>query len=447
MAPRTRGRSGAASRRAASLPVLLVALLVVALGLVLPAGPVAAVPAADPDAPVTLVLFHGEGCPHCAAEQEWLAGLAERHPELVVELYEVWYDEGNRALLEETAQRLGFDPVGVPVTVVGDRVWIGFDDARAAEIEAVVSAALEGATASPGTAVPEQPEQSAMVVEVPLLGETDLSSSSLLVSTLVIGFVDGVNPCSLWVLSVLLAIVLHSGSRRRVLLVGTTFLTVTAAMYALYVVGMYSALDYVGELGWIRVVVAAVAAVFGLLQLKDGIAPGTGPSLSLSTERRPELFRRMRGVALSDRGLAGTVAGTVVLAVGVSLLETPCTAGLPLMWTSMLARADVSLAAAVLLFAAYMAVFLLDELVVFVAAVVTLRAAKVQERHGRLLKLVAGSVLLALAVTMLVAPAALESLVGAAAVFGAAAALTAVLWLVVRARTPETTHPSAASRR
>ena len=77
-----------------------------------------------------------------------------------------------------------------------------------------------------------------------------------------------------------------------------------------------------------------------------------------------------------------------------------------------------------------MLVFLLDELIVFVLAVVTLRATKVQERHGRALKLVAGSVLICLAVTMVVAPTALSTLLGTVLVFGAALVIAAVAYAV-----------------
>ena len=85
----------------------------------------------------------------------------------------------------------------------------------------------------------------------------------------------------------------------------------------------------------------------------------------------------------------------------------------------MLAEQGVGPVQAIGLFAAYMLVFLLDELIVFVVAVVTLRATKVQERHGRALKLVAGSVLICLAVTMLLAPTALSTVLGTVLVFGA----------------------------
>ncbi len=393
-------------------------------------APVAAVPGSDDG--VTLVLFHGEGCPHCAAEQAFLDQLSATHPTLRVEAHEVWYDEQGRQLLVATADRLGFEPTGVPVTVIGDRVWIGFDDTTAQEITAAVEAA--GAPTSTDEATPADETTPARTVDVPLLGAVDLAGTSLLASTLAIGFVDGVNPCSLWVLSLLLAMVLNRGSRGRVLLVGSVFLTVTAGMYALYMAGMYSAASYLAGMGWLRLLVAAIAGTFGILQFKDGLGITSGPSLSIAPGQRPGLYARMRRVASPEGALAATIAGTIALAVAVSLLETPCTAGLPLLWTTMLAEQGVGPVQAIGLFAAYMLVFLLDELIVFVVAVVTLRATKVQERHGRALKLVAGSVLMSLSVTMLLAPTALSTVLGTVLVFGSALAIAAVAYAITERR-------------
>ena len=242
-------------------------------------------------------------------------------------------------------------------------------------------------------------------------------------------------------LAVLLAIVLHSGSRGRVLLVGSTFLLVTAAMYGLFIAGMYSALDYVSGLTWIRAAVAVVALALGALQLKDGIAPGVGPSLSISPSRRPRLYRTMRGVSRTDRGLLPTLAGTAALAVGVSLLETPCTAGLPLMWTSMLADQEVATAAAIALFGIYMAVFLLDELVLFGVAVVTMRATHVQRGQGQALKIISGTLLVTLAIVMLLAPTAMTQAGPSLLVFAVAGVLALLVWLVARHRHPVPPRP------
>lgn len=413
------------------------------------------------DADVVLILFHGDGCPHCASAITFVVEeLAPAYPELEIAGYEVWTNEANRAVMVQAAEVYGFEPGPVPVTIVdgptGSQVFVGFGAQTGEQIEAVVARELAaaGGADSPVTPVPGSSTTGATstLVNVPLLGEVDLGGSSLLVATLVIGLVDGINPCSLWVLSVLLAIVLHSGSRGRVALVGTVFLAVTAGMYAIYVAGVYSVLSVLDGMVWIRVVVAAVALTFGVLQLRDGLRPGQAATLSISAERRPGLYQRMRGVASGERGVVATVAGTVVLAVGVSLLETPCTAGLPLLWANLLAEQGVSTVGAVWLFTVYMAVFLIDELLIFGAAVVTLRSVKLQQRHGQALKIVAGSVLVTLAVTMLAMPSAMQSVSGTVTVFAVAVAVGLLVWLIARWRAQVRTQrvssvPSSASAR
>lgn len=68
------------------------------------------------------------------------------------------------------------------------------------------------------------------------------------------------------------------------------------------------------------------------------------------------------------------------------------------------------------LFGLYLLVFLVDELIVFGAAVVTMRAFKLQERHGHALKVVSGVVMLCLATVLLVAPQVLDTIGGAGVV-------------------------------
>jgi cytochrome c biogenesis protein CcdA/glutaredoxin len=392
--------------------------VITAVMLMAPPTYVARAESTDPQPdPVELVLFWGDGCPHCEAERAFLRELRSDYPELVVAEYEVWGNAANRQLFVETAAAAGVVPRAVPTTFIGDRVWIGFSSATADEIRAVVDAAFEGRTVEPSEA---------RIVEVPILGEVDLGGRSLLISTVLIGFVDGVNPCSLWVLSILLALVLHSGSRRRVAVIGGVFLIVTSVMYGLYIVGAYTALSYAQFLPWIQRSVALVAIVLGLLQLKDGFGIAAGPSLGVGEHARPAMYQRMRGLAAVDRPLTALLGATVALAIGVSLLETPCTLGLPILWTNLLAENDVAFAGAAVLFVVYLSVFLLDELIVFVAVVATMRALKVQEHHGRALKVVSGMLMITLAAAMLARPEAMETIGGTLAVFAIAMLLAAV---------------------
>lgn len=397
---------------------LLVALLFL-VGLAAPAS------ASDSEDGVVLTIFWAQGCPHCTAEREFLQDLGDEFPDLKILSYEIRYSDENRALFFETMAGFGLEARAVPTTVLGERVWQGFNDAVGEEIRAAVAAEL--------TDEAPAPEPADETIDLPIIGAVDSGDVPLAVSTALIALVDGINPCSLWVLSILLALVLRSGSRRRVLAIGGTFLLITTALYGLYIAGMYGLLAYVVNEAWVRVVMALVAFWFGVVSLKEYFQFGTGLSLGIAEGQKPRLYRRMRAVSVEAQSLPLALAGTVLLAVGVSILETPCTAGYPLLWANLLAEQQVGLAGATPLFALYMAIFLADELVVFGAAVLLMRATKLEERAGRLLRLVGGAVMVVLAAALIFAPEAMTSLTGSLAVFGVAIGLVlavlAIDWL------------------
>ena len=185
-----------------------------------------------------LLFFWGDGCPHCAAQKVWLDQAADEYPDLTIHDFEVWYDEQNRAVLVEVAREMGFEPRGVPVTVLGQRHWVGWSDTVQTELTAHIAATL----AAGADEVPDEAAGGADVttIDVPVLGEVTLGSRSSPPPSSSASSTD--EPCSLWVITVLLAIVVRTGNRRRVVAIGATFLVVTAIMYGLFIMGIYSAL-------------------------------------------------------------------------------------------------------------------------------------------------------------------------------------------------------------
>jgi thiol-disulfide isomerase/thioredoxin len=401
-----------------------------------------ALPAAAVDSDPELVVFWGQGCPHCEAEWEFLTEIEAEFPDLEINGYEVRYNPANWDLFVSVMAERGLEPRAVPTTILGDRMWEGFDAAVGDEIRIAVAAALT-ATTDPETEVND-------AIDVPIVGRVEIGNSSLLVATVLIALVDGVNPCSLWVLSILMALVLRTGSRRRLLAIGGTFLFITTLLYGLYMAGIYGFLSIAANLEWVRLAMAAIALGFGIINLKDYFWFRRGPSLTIPDERKPWLYQRMRSVAASNEALPAALAGTALLAVGVSVLETPCTAGYPLLWANLVAEQSVGLAETIPLFALYMAVFLFDELLVFGVAVFAMRAMKLEERAGRLLKLVGGVVMIALAATLVFAPEAMSSVTGALTVFGIAAAVIVIIltvdWVRSRAKRSRTRRGSTRRR-
>ena len=166
------------------------------------APPDVTAPAADGD--VELVVFHGEGCPHSAKMLAFLDELQDRVPELVVIEREVWHDSENQRIFAETLAALGEEPDAVPTVVLDGIVIVGQSGAIEDRIERIVADLVAGARPS---------GDGEFVIDVPGVGGVDVGSGSLIGATALIALVDGVNPCSLWVLSMLLALVVHSGSR------------------------------------------------------------------------------------------------------------------------------------------------------------------------------------------------------------------------------------------
>jgi cytochrome c biogenesis protein CcdA len=365
-----------------------------------------------------LYVFWGEGCPHCAAQQPFLKALAARHPGLVVHSHEIWRDPTHRPAFEMLARMHGIEAGAVPTVFVGGHAFIGDAPHIRRAIEAVVAHALAPPTEAPTVDADAQRN----LLDLPVIGAVDLSAQPLLVMTLLVAFVDGINPCSLWVLTLLLGLVIRSGSRGRVALVGLTFLVTTSVVYGLFVVGLMGAMSVIVHLGWLRWLVAAVALAMGAVDIKDYFTFRRGPSRTIAAQHKPGLYGRFRMLMEPERAGPLLVATTVVVAGGAALVELPCTMGFPLVWNGVLLEHGVTGGVYLVLLALYLVVYLLDELLLFVVAVATLQMGRFTERHGRLLKLVGGSLMLALGLVMLIDPALMNEVAGSLLVFGAALA-------------------------
>jgi len=426
---------------------------------------------------VNIYMFYGEGCPHCAQAKPVLMGMAEENPRVGYNEFEVYYSEENQKLFFDFGIAFGMEPQYVPTIFIGERYWVGYSEDIRIEIENYIEQCLNSGCADPGgevlgvgtpaadTSTPEPtptpsesaeftatplPQPSAEIepsnpgeegpdrsITLPLIGTVDLSNQSLLLSTILIALVDGFNPCSIWVLSMLLAITLNTRSRKKVLIIGFVFIFVTGLIYALFIGGLFTVFKIINFVGWIQLIVALVALIFGLVNIKDYFWYKEGLSFTISDEKKPGIYKGIRRLAKADGSIIGLITGTVVLAAGVSLVEFSCTAGFPVLWTNLLAAQNVSGLAFVGFLLVYMLIYQIDELGIFLVSVFTLRKSKLEEKHGRILKLLGGMLMLTLAVVMLVDPTLMNNVNSALLVFGIAFAVAGLVLLVHRVILPK----------
>ena len=423
------------------------------------------------ETPVVIYFFWGDGCPHCAAAKPVLEKMVQENPRLELRSFEVYKDTEGVQFFSALMSEIGSEPRYVPTFIIGDQIIEGYNDEIQLELESTIDACLANPCQDMGAELfaqfnPQQPTQTALTptsitteastpspsetvaptlaqtpeptpapnqqrsIEVPLLGEVDLSEQSLFLSTLFIAFIDGFNPCSIWVLTMLLSITLHTGSRKKILIVGLVFISVTGLIYALFIAGLFTVFSVISFMGWIRVVVALVAVFFGLINIKDYFWYKEGLSLTIDDKSKPGLYKRMRQVANAGDSLWGLIGGTIILAAGVSLIEFSCTAGFPVLWTNLLTSQNVTAGTFFALLLVYMLVYQLDELGIFLVAVFTFKSNKVEEKHGRILKLIGGTLMVTLAGVILINPALMNDL-GASLVIFAIAFGAAILILIV----------------
>lgn len=364
------------------------------------AVPALAQPGQSPD----LEVFVSWGCPHCEAAQPFIDRLRRERPDLVIRVVDVGADTAARRRLLAVAREQGIAPVGTPAFLVGGTLIVGYDESGRTEAE--VRARLprpprvRDTLTIPPTAARGPPDD---VIDLPLIGPVSVRRVRLPVLSLALGFVDGVNPCAMWALLYLLTLLATLRDRRKMFLLGGTFVAVGGVLYFAFIAAWLELFLLVGWSRPVQLALGGVAILAGTVHLKDFFAFGRGPSLSIPDSAKPALFRQARRV-LTAENMAGALVAVAVLSMLVNLVELLCTAGLPAVYTQILASHELGRWAYYGNLALYIGAYVLDDSIVLAVAIVTLSRQRLQERAGRWLKLLSGVVLASLGVVLILRP-------------------------------------------
>jgi len=336
-----------------------------------------------------LQVFVREGCPHCAEAKIFLAEFGARYPGLRIVYRPVDSDAAARDELLRVSEAAGVWPPGVPTFVYAGRVLVGFDDAAGT---GPALASLIDATADSLAAIDAGP-----------LGTLSLDRLGLPLFTLALGLLDGFNPCAMWVLLFLLSLLVHLRDRRRMALVAGTFVLASGAVYYAFMAAWLNVFLAVGMSTGLRVGLGLVALVIGGVNLHDALKREMRFTLSIPEGAKPGLYARMRAL-LEPRAVVPSLVAVAGLAVVVNFVELLCTAGLPALYTAVLAQQDLGSGAYYGYLGLYILGYLADDSIMVAAAVIALGNQRLTERGGRWLKLVSGAVMLVLGAVIILRP-------------------------------------------
>ena len=369
---------------------------------------------------VTLYFFHGDGCPHCAEESVFLEKLQNDYPDLKIEKYEVWYDEENSALLQKVQQELHIERMGVPTTIIGDVYMVGYSEETANvikraidffyenEYKDVVSQIKDDTYVDDGSESEflkrEAETDKDMTVKVPFYKKINLKKVSLTTAAVVIGLIDGFNPCAMWVLLFLISVLIGMKDKKRMWILGLAFLLTSALVYALIMLSWIQIVVKMTTVISIRRIIAIAALIGGFFQLRSFIKnKDTSGCEIVDDSKRKTIFKKIRKFT-SEKSFLLALIGVMGLAVSVNLVELACSAGLPLVFTELLALNDVSSMAKFWYVLLYIFFFLIDDLIVFIIAMFTMKITGITTKYNQYSHLLGGVIMLLVGVLLLLKP-------------------------------------------
>lgn len=365
--------------------------------------------------PVDVQVFWRVGCPHCEKVRTFLQTAAARDRGLRLHEYEINESPRNREAFSRAIDYFSVMNPAVPMVIVGDRHWVGYDDdattgaAIVAAIEACRSRACIDLTVAlfAQSALPlaqRAPVQAPpKTIRVPLLGEINIAALSLPVLTVVLAGIDGFNPCAMWTLVFLVGLLVGMPDRLRMWTLGSAFIATSAAVYYLFLAAWLNVLLFLGMILWIRVAVAVVALGGGAYYLREFFMNPEALCRVTGSASRQRVLTQLRAVALEQRFWLALL-GIVLLAIAVNLVEFVCSAGIPAVYVQILTMSQLPTWQYHAYLLLYILVFMLDDLLIFVIAMKTLQVSGLSGTYARWSHLIGGVLLLLIGALLLFKP-------------------------------------------
>ena len=366
----------------------------------------------NPENKADLYFFWANGCPHCSNEKEFLKELEQKYLALEIHYLEVTRDKESIELLKRVGKELDVNISGVPFTVVGEHYFIGYNEQTGVAIEEAVQCALQNGcydavgslvTSSVPFSEPQKTKTIPEKIELPFIGEMETKNLSLPALTIIIGALDGFNPCAMWVLLFLISLLLGMEDRKRMWILGSVFIVTSAFVYFLFMSAWLNLILFLGFIVWVRIIIGLVAIIGGGYSLKEYFTNKEATCKVTNNEKRKKVFENLKAVTQKQK-LWMAVGGIILLAFAVNLVELICSAGLPAVYVQILTLTELPAWQYYAYLVLYIFVFMLDDLFVFFVAMKTLQIAGITTKYTRAARLIGGVIMLIIGISLIFKP-------------------------------------------
>jgi hypothetical protein len=343
--------------------------------------------------------FYVTGCSHCVEQRPFNEMLANKYPSIQVLEHDAATPQG-RALLDQMLEERGivYEP-GFPITIFGNQVFGDW------ESEETTGRAIEEALLQclAGNCPPPTGEEPKHKIILPIIGEIALVDYSLPALAVILGLVDGFNPCALWVLLYLISLVMTLKDRRRIWLIVGSFVLASGVLYFLFMTAWLNVFLLIGYIRPVTIVIGLVALGGGILQIRELIkTKGEIVCEVTSQESQEKTMAKMQRIVSSPVTL-GTIIGIIALAFAVNAIEFVCSAAVPAVFTQVLSLASLTTFQYYGYILLYVFFFMLNNLVIFGAAAFALTS-NLGVRYAKYARPIGAAILIILGALLIFAP-------------------------------------------
>jgi len=360
---------------------------------------------------VEISFFYSKTCPHCVQEKRFLEKLENKYNKLLIHKYNI-AEQDRVEMLKGFYEKYGVPKEEwgfVPATFLKDKYLIGYrgDEITGKEIEDCIQECLTGAD-SVGT---DWMEASLKEINLPVFGKINVSNLSPLLLSITMGALDGFNACAMVALGFLLTVLISSGTRKRLALIGGTFILVSGLIYFLFIAAWLNLFLVTFNIKIITNLVAVIVILSGIFVLRDYFTDvvcklcETDPAKqNIFTRVQKKLFTKMQKFSATDMPLPLALLGISIVAAGVNMIELACSFGLPLVFTKILTSWSLPKASYYFYLLVYILFYMIDDFIIFLIAVYTFKMTQASTKYLKAATLISGLILLVLGILMLINP-------------------------------------------
>jgi len=359
-------------------------------------------PHTAPPEPQIAFFFHPQ-CPHCREQKALIPRLQAKYPEIPWIGYDTSIPE-NVQLLTNTLAKHGLPTteIGVPMTFIGPYVIDGFESAATTGV-LLEQAILTLRTNNPSLFPTAQNTDAQQTLAVPFLGTIQPANYSLPALAILLGLVDGFNPCAMWVLVYLISLIVSLHDRRKIWLLVGTFIASSGILYFLFMTAWLNVFLFRGSLRPLTLMIGLAALGAGILNVREYVQTKGQLTCTIGDAAAKQQTRgRIDRIVAAPLTLF-SVLGIIVLALIVNSIEFACSAALPAIFTHTLTLRNLPLLQYYGYILLYDLFFMLDDLIIFSLAALALDTG-IGQRYAGHCRIISGIVLVVLGGMMIFRP-------------------------------------------